>query len=576
MKLTNLDLSQFRSYTDVSFDLNAPRVLIAGLNGSGKTSIREAIKWALTGACDVTDPRGAGAEALIPDGSDRAVLGLSVDAIGRIDRGFGPAGGGLLVQGMTGSSQIQQQALYAKLNTTPEYLKAVLDSTVFLDLTHADAKALVLSLLDVKIQANSRSYSLDELNIAYKDAFEARKVAKKVLAVTTLSPKPADQPKMPAVEKIEVQLATLRTQIGDARQATGSVTGKREALTAERSSLNALVADGMLADRSAELEALYAEAEATQPETAPQPGDPKRLAFLRSRVEALQRHEPSKGCVIDGSLPCKTPKAAFGDLLSAFNAELKAMDPRPVESTLTGKAASVAAKIGELSAHQGKLQQQMDALSRIEAIDQALDALPNTDAQQQAVTALQERIGKGEQLLRESRTYWAALAAYEASKGEQAKRQADVDRLEEQVAVLGPNGARVPALAEALGRFESAVNPYVQPFGWTVRFTVEPWGVIVNNRPVETYSRSEQYRIGVAVQLGIAMLSGLKFAVVDEIDMLDVANRSALTKMLLTAPLDQILILGTREPSQALPKAAGVKVYRIAKDGAQTRIAETA
>ena len=51
MRLTHLELKRFRSYVGVDFVLNAPRVLYAGLNGVGKSSIRDGIRWAMTGHC---------------------------------------------------------------------------------------------------------------------------------------------------------------------------------------------------------------------------------------------------------------------------------------------------------------------------------------------------------------------------------------------------------------------------------------------------------------------------------------------------------------------------------------------
>ena len=190
------------------------------------------------------------------------------------------------------------------------------------------------------------------------------------------------------------------------------------------------------------------------------------------------------------------------------------------------------------------------------------------------LAAEQERIAKGERLLQDARAHWQAVEAYDKAKAARTAQEAEVSRLEALVEQLGPKGARVPALAKAIGEFEAAVNPYVEPFGWTLTFSVDPWTVFANKRPVETYSRSERYRIGIALQMGIARLSGLSFAVIDEVDMLDAENRGALTKMLVSAPLDQIFILGTREPSQALRPIEGVIAYRLVNDEGTTEVAE--
>jgi hypothetical protein len=104
---------------------------------------------------------------------------------------------------------------------------------------------------------------------------------------------------------------------------------------------------------------------------------------------------------------------------------------------------------------------------------------------------------------------------------------------------------------------------------------VDPWQVVVNGRPIQTYSESEQFRIGVALQLAIAELSGLSFAIVDRLDMLDVHNRALATKMIFASPVQQVLVLSTRELEQALPKIPGALVHRLGKIDERTVVLET-
>ncbi len=225
-----------------------------------------------------------------------------------------------------------------------------------------------------------------------------------------------------------------------------------------------------------------------------------------------------------------------------------------------------------------------DADVRLTQIRQELDALPEVPDQDSEISTLEGRIAKGKELLVKARTHWTLLDQYETALKRQQKAKADVDELERLVELLGPKGARVAALSEAMGKFEAAINPYLAAFGWTVTFSVDPWDVLASSggaiggesmRPVETYSRSERFRIGIALQLAIAQLSGLNFAIVDETDMLDAANRAIVTKMLLTAPLEQVLILGTRETKVELPKVPGVLAYRLVTQDGRTAIAET-
>ncbi len=130
------------------------------------------------------------------------------------------------------------------------------------------------------------------------------------------------------------------------------------------------------------------------------------------------------------------------------------------------------------------------------------------------------------------------------------------------------------ALAAALDPFLAAINSFTATFGWTVSIVAEPWAVMVNGRPVSTYSKSAQYRIGIALQIAIARLSGLSFCIVDELDMLDVSNREAVGKMLMASDLEQVIILGTREPGSALPNVSGMLAYRLAQKDGRSEVVE--
>lgn len=579
MNLTYLELKRFRSFTATKIPLGAPRVLIAGLNGSGKSTIRDSIRWALTGHCEGTDAKGAGAEVLIPVGEKTADVIIDVAGIGAVARSFTEkTGGGFSIFGFTGTSQVQQQALYFKLQTTPQFLDAVLDTAVFLDLNHAEAKALVLGLLNVKIPVGDQVFTLDEVDQQYKVAFDDRKAAKKSFAGCVVPPMPEAQ--MPTIEKILGQLTMLREALGAARQEAGTVIGRRNALLA------ALSQHAVLSEPEEDLTEAIAGAESSLsaieaevvPAAEPAKGDPSRVVFLRSRQAAILEHVPSNGCVLGFNISCLTPAKQFQMAVGDINAELAKLTP-PAQNVATESPLTAARR--HLTLLQTRQQRREATLAanqreqdRLEAARQELAQLPETAQAEADIAGLEARIRKGEDLLTSARSHWQAVERHQQALEQQQALAADVERLEALVELLGPKGARATALSEAMGRFQDAVNPYLKPFGWTISFSVEPWQVFANKRPVETYSKSERFRIGIALQMGIAMLSGLKFAVIDELDMLDVGNRKTVSQMLMQAPLDQIIFLGTREPSQPLPNVPGALAYRLEMKDGRSVVAE--
>lgn len=597
MKLTSIKLHRFRSFVDVDLPVEAPRILIAGLNGAGKSSIREAIRWGLTGVCEATDAKGAGYEFLIPNGVGSVAVDLDIADVGTVVRrrknGFGTE---LQIGEFAGEPTVQQQSLYAKLGVSPPFLNAVLTTEHFLHLHHADAKRLVLDLLNVHVQVGEERLTLDQLESRYNQAFEERKLSKSKLRAFLL-PQPPSSEEMPSLERIDAQLATLRQELETLTAKTGATAGKRQILekllatttrtleTLPTVDLEAL--EIALADQQTLVATLEAEVDdiAEAMPTIPPPGSAERLPFLRDRIEALRQHKPTKGCVLDSRVPCDTPKVRFTKQAKALEEELDRLEAvggaeTPARDMTAHNTLREARRIlQQLLADRASAQSTLNARTKSEAelgqIRSDLKALGPINSEETAgLEVLKTRIEKGTLLRKRAEMHWQTAKAYAEATARKAALEADVDRLESLCDDLGPNGLRVNALNEAIGAFTAKINAFTERFHWTVAFQVEPWGVFVNGRPLGTYSESEQFRIGIAVQLAIAELSGLSFAVIDRLDMLDLENRKATSQMIVNSALEQVFILSTREPSQALPTMAGAICYRFALENGRTMVAE--
>lgn len=594
MRIESVTLTRFRSGVDLTLPL-APRTFICGLNGAGKTSIREALKWGLTGRCDGTDAKGAGAEVLIPLGQKDAAVSLHVEGLGKVSRSYSPHGGtAFSVEGFTGTAQIQQAALYAHLHTSPAFVEAVLDTEAFFRLHHGDAKALVMGLLNVRVPVGDERFTLDELDAKHKAAFEERKLAKRNLQGV----RPPEAPAPPATildrqgqpvspDAVETQLTKLSGELGALQQETGGVIATRQGLEGELARLKALPTPvpvdpirQQVIDLETEIERL--EQAIVRDITAEAPSEgPERVAFLQQRLDTLKQHTPANGCVMDPSVKCKTQARFFKDRVEALQWEIDHILAREEPEV-------VPAPESPLAAHRRRLPSLQQELARAEAAQEGaraakkrmaevvteLGALPTTEAQEQAIETLKARIAKGEALLAAARGHQQAIAAFQTAQARHQTLKDEVERLESEVDLLGPNGVRVQALSEALGAFTARINASLQPWSYEVAFSLDPWDVVINSRPFITYSKSERWRIAMAIQLAIAELSGLGIAVLDEIDMLTNANRNALASVLMQSPLTQIIFLGSRDESAALPKVKGVLSYRLAQQDGLTVVQE--
>lgn len=592
MRLTELRLTSFRSYSDTILNTAAPRVLFAGENGSGKSTLREAVRWLLTGHCGITDARGAGAELLAPEHTSLIQVAATTD-LGVIARRRNNGITEFVVGDAKGEPSLQQAALYAKLNTTPEFVDAVLETEHFLQMHHADAKSLVLSLLNVKVPVDGEMLSLDELDARHKAAMVERKDAKARLKVHTVPPLPAE--KFPPVAEVETQLAKLRSELAVHQQDVGILIGRRAELQKQVEALPALVVQGDPADLRARIDALHVQADelVTLINAAPEPIETGAVNFierskvLRSRKEALDKFQPSEGCVLDPDFPCPQTRRKVMNRIRAIDVELASIPETVVKPPTGDPLAAQKARLTQINHDIPVLTERLQKaeetiaenkrrMEERDALNAQIASLAEPPADKvAAMETLQARIGKGEFVLRAAQAYWDTLSRRDAEVTKHAALEADVDRLEALCDVLGPTGARVDALRDAIGRFETAINASTTLFGWQVSFVLDPWGVSVNGRDLRTYSESEQFRIGIAVQLAIAHVSGLSFAIIDRLDMLDAKNRNLATKMILAAPVGQVFILSTREESQALPNGSGFIAHRLVKQGGRTSAQET-
>jgi DNA repair exonuclease SbcCD ATPase subunit len=307
--------------------------------------------------------------------------------------------------------------------------------------------------------------------------------------------------------------------------------------------------------------------------------------------------------VIDAGVPCETHVRKFKAKITSYEKEL-AQIPRPALD-LSGRhdfvdylkpdgsdnwaqprtSAPLESPLTTLRKQLDDRKAQRSAYEQARAFNTAQEAEEGrlraeleqiqTDPQaEQAIVDLKDRIARGEGVLVSAMAHQTGSQAYQKAIDVQKALGVEVERLEALVEQLGPKGLRVDALAAKLGPFTEAVYAGTAPFGWIVKFELDPWVVTANGRPVETYSQSEQFRIGIAIQLAIAQMSGLSFAVVDALDQLDAENRKIVGSMLFQCPLEQVVILATRENSVPLPKGEGTIAYRLSNVEGRSQITE--
>ncbi|MBM7855872.1 DNA repair exonuclease SbcCD ATPase subunit [Desulfohalotomaculum tongense] len=123
------------------------------------------------------------------------------------------------------------------------------------------------------------------------------------------------------------------------------------------------------------------------------------------------------------------------------------------------------------------------------------------------------------------------MAGYGRRQVRQVRQlQQDLELLEKELAVtermvkaLGPDGIRKTLLGDRLAGFTREINNLLTACTeGRYQLTFTPL-ITRNGRalPLKLLSKSEQLRVGIALQTAIAKITGLNFLSVDELDMLD-------------------------------------------------------
>jgi prefoldin subunit 5 len=291
MKINRIELVNFSNHQDTRINLDHINVFV-GRNNSGKSSIKAAIEYALTGRCEEgTDRAGRGAEALVRHGASFGGVTLNVEGLGDIARAVP---GELQVAGWQGGTKLQQAQLYQELGAGADVISAAINTGNFLKLSPDEQKNVLFKLMGLTFDEQSMTEALEKyltktkrhsileasfygflkmftskagsggpevLDTVYNLVYKERTGAKKALKeLETLAAGGKQESALPpgafeSREQIREDLAKLKDRKEELLQLRGQALGKKdlvERLTAESKRL------------SLQYEDLYAELEAIE------------------------------------------------------------------------------------------------------------------------------------------------------------------------------------------------------------------------------------------------------------------------------------------------------------------------
>lgn len=626
MRVKRIELKNFRNYEHLVLDFDQPRTLLIGENGTGKSTLIDAVAYAYLGRCRGVDGKGSGQKDLIRAGADAMQVTVWSDELGPVSRGITLAG--------SSTSSMKAEMILGQLRTTEGMLTGVLYGRAFFDMHHSDATALLLKLLDVTVgrdqlpgidlPAGTDAVDLPYLEALYDTEYQNRAALKKTLAAISV---PA-APKVVAIDlagktldDLKKQQAAIQTVLRQnqqlaARAEVESVQLQQRIQTGERAEGGQAALVGhrdahvnMLAEHTARLTEAVDALKATEAEPFEPVGNLQaQLSETASLSEKISRHilattgsVPTKAkkkttipvedttphsCILGAGIECKTPASDFGAAIDQIKAQVKQLEARIHAGTQRAgriAAGQQAVKTAErdVAYHEGQIKAADD---KIAAAKTAADELPQLRQRlqevHQSLTTANGHVGEGERAVAhltdqvgQLAAYDQAVKAHQTGVKKQADMQAQVDESERKVELLGPNGVRKTALQTALADFEDVINAALDAFGFVLRIQAEGKGLAIKVQtpmtgeaflPYALLSDGQKLWTGLAFQLALAAVSGLDFCIIDGAETVVGTNRGLLTGLVMGAPVGQVIIAMAKGDHEPAPELDGLQVVRVA------------
>lgn len=576
-----ISIKDFLRIESLTLDLQAPINIIVGENEAGKSSIRDALRWCLTGearGCKTYDQQAAlirnGGKAAevkttLPDGSEvfrKKTPKSPPSVIGAVPKDAvmaailcdplaflcfpGDQRREILFRLLPGFNPTAEE-IHERLLKIPEIAS-------FYDPKDPISDSETNRPVNSEILALSELAATNGFKAAMDEAVIRRQIAKRLRKETEVK-EPETRATiggklfiLPDTQKAEVEAGLTKLQ------------GTRDQLLQKKGLSNGEL--DKLPDLEKELAALEG-----NPITAPNPGEIKRL---QSALEASRPMLADLQKQVDALSTVKAPKS-YPSICPAFpGSEIPC--PKAGEMAISGQKASNAAKTeklrADLKAQKEKVARLEEDLQKAEAKQKAYAEYPQkrldlatkvarlkeqtaaTAEMDQEIALLDTRMQIGRELLDAVRTFWRKKNEVDAAKAELAKADIEAVLNDTLAKALAPEGIPSRLIAEAL----KPMNDLLQ----AAAAHLFPERTLVLNRDLEielsrspyvTLCKSEQFRVGVAFQYALAKLAGARLLMIDEADILDPQNRDQLIGFLLEIQpeFDTILVFATSDHARA-------------------------
>ncbi|HGM4821475.1 TPA: AAA family ATPase [Pseudomonas aeruginosa] len=536
MRITKLEITNFQGLRHAALDVSAPVLLVAGHNGAGKSSLLDAISHAFTGKPGrVAQKQHIG--QLITEGAKKGEARVEwLDDAGEVQAcGVAlPSGKGSPLADSPFLPFVLDASRFAALDAKDR-------RRVLFDLTGAsaspaevgkrlEAKGLDPALFE-KVKPLLRSGFSAMVGQAKDYASEARGAWKAVTGENYGSEKangwePEAPPVIVSEEELESARAELRAtaqDLDEAQQTLGSSKRAHADAQSRASRITALRETAALADRRRNK---LATDEANQDEWS------EKVMAAEAAASGEPAHQPLTCPHCQGTVDLQAGQ------LVAHQPPAKVADPEAAKrlEEFRGYLASAQRAVAN---SQRDLKESEDAAAQAAALEAETAQAPSAEAianGEQAINELRQDVIKQAAGFHAEVCAWSALAD-----------------------ALSPTGIPAEILADAIGPVNELLQRLSGTAGWSPVQISADIDVTFGGRLYGLLSESERWRCDATLALTIATISGLRLALLDRFDVLDIPARTQQAMKLFQSlaaggEIDTLIVAGTlKEPMAKTP-----------------------
>jgi DNA repair exonuclease SbcCD ATPase subunit len=464
-----------------------------------------------------------------------------------------------------------------------DVLSAVLNAGRFIEMPESEQKRLLAQVVDagkVNIpeeignalramnEEQPRLTCVADIEAAHRRFYDLRTDASRTFKALGQMENPDFPSDLPSVQEVKKKLEELRRQkerlVAQKAEADATWEGVQARLKRLQAEIEELSSEILSPSREQELLQLESQrdhAEKLRPELTDLIAEQKAVETSLATAQGLKDKCPTCGQPI-----AEEVKEGWTEALRERVAHLEGLIQGTREEL--NEYAEIELAASRLEGHRKALARRAklaEEQSKLQAGQR-----PDGGDLESRMTILVERISKGERVLEKAQQFEIVKERWETHVREKSSLEAKIGLLDRLNEFFGPNGAMMVQASGRVASFSESLNRHLAAFGYTCTFALEPFEIRVSSSKDSRFglslkhlSESERFRFGVAFQIALAMVTGLRFVVIDRADLLDKERRKMLTGLLMNSQLDQAIVLATGDevPPSILPQ--GVKFLAL-------------